>query len=459
MNKLLFYLLESGFCLLVFYALYEIFLKRETYYRLNRAYLLFALLFSMLIPLLKISLPGTNPAGLASFQMEPLTVTASGGASQGVAGFGFLTLFGMVYFIVMFILVLRIILNFSNIKNLYRQGRLMHSEHYTLIIHSLNYPPFSFFRNIFISERHYSGGELDDIIEHEKAHVRQLHTADIVLAELLIILQWFNPIAWLYKKLVTENHEFLADEAVINRGFSPEAYQLRILAQLFGIRSMPAVHNFNESITQKRLKMMERSKSSAVSRLKILAVLPAALLLFFMFACKSNQSNLSAQDASGEKSEVYYQVDEAAEPEGGMMAFRKHIAENVLYPKDAAAKGVQGKVYIQFIVDENGKIVKAVQSSEIPPAPPEPPAEQESPGDPPPPPPPPPVTADIEGVVVVGFKPPEDQETDYAKEDIQLLVDEAIRVITEADVVFKPAMKDGKPVKSAWTMPIVFKLQ
>ena len=78
---------------------------------------------------------------------------------------------------------------------------------------------------------------------------------------------------------------------------------------------------------------------------------------------------------------------------------------------------------------------------------------------PPPPPPPPPETADIEGIVVVGYRPPEGSEAEYAKEDIQLLADEAIRVIMESDLKWKPALKDGKAVKSAWTIPVAFSLQ
>jgi hypothetical protein len=260
--------------------------------------------------------------------------------------------------------------------------------------------------------------------------------------------------------MVTENNEFIADQAVINRGFSPESYQLRILTQLFGIRSMPAAHNFNQSITQKRLKMMEKSRSAAASRLKLLMVLPAGIILFYLFACSSGTAELSPESSPGTagKSDVYLKVDQPAEPAGGVMAFRKYIAEHIRYPEEAAKKGVQGKVYIQFIIDENGNLVKAVESSEVPPPPPPPVADDEVPAEPPPPSLEPEKVV-INGVVVVTFKPPEGHETGYAKEDIQYLVDEAIRVIVECDIDWKPAMKDGKPVKSAWTMPIAFVLQ
>ncbi len=453
-------MIESGICLLVFYSMYQLFMRKETHYHLNRAYLIFSILFSLLVPLLNISLPGAAPSQLIPFQMESLTVSAAGSPAIMERGQGFYEVAGLAYFTVIFLLALRALLNYRVVHRLYARGKVYPSKYYKLILHSMNYPPFSFFRNIYISEGHYKREQLDDIIEHEKAHVRQMHTFDILLAEMLILLQWFNPLAWLFKKRITENHEFLADEAVVNRGFPPEAYQLRILAQLFGIRSMPAVHNFNQSITQKRLKMMEKSKSPAVSRLKMLMTLPAAMMLFYVFACSSGQSELSAQDSpeSDKKADVYYQVDEAAEPEGGVMAFRKYIAENIRYPEEAAKKGVQGRVYIQFIVDEHGKLVKAIQSAEVPPPPPPPPPAEKVDEDAPPPPPPPEKVA-LEGIVVVGYRVPEGSEADYSKEDVQLLANEAIRVIRESDFKWKPAMKDGKAVKSAWTMPIVFKLE
>lgn len=458
MNSHLLYFLQSGLCLLAFWIIYRIFLQGETHYRMNRIYLISTLLFSTLIPLLEISLPGTGAAGLVPIQMEPLTILAGGSPLAGEGGLNYRGFASLVYFAVMLILAFRLLWMLGHIGALYRTGRVVPGIGYRMVLHTREHPPFSFLRTVFISQRQYSEGLAGDITEHEAAHVRQWHSIDALLAEILLLLQWFNPLAWIYRDLIRQNHEFLADEAVINRGFSPEEYRLRIFAQLFGIRAMPAVQPFSHSLTKNRLKMIEKSRSSGSSRLKMFLALPAAMLLFYVFACSSNRAELSAQDpGSGEKSEVFTVVDEAAEPEGGMLSFRKYIAEHIRYPEEAAKKGVQGRVYIQFIVDEKGKIVKAVQSADIPPPPP-PPVEGKE-GEDVPPPPPPPEKVDIKGVVVVGFRPPEGLETDYWKGDVQLLVNEAIRVITEADIQFTPAKKDGRPVKSAWTIPIAFKLE
>jgi hypothetical protein len=456
MNKFILYLLESGLCLLVFFTFYQLTLKKETFYKLNRAYLLSSVVFSLVVPLLNISLRGGAGYPVAGFHMEPILVSATAGAIATSKQIGIYELLAGIYLLVVLGLLTRLALSFRKITRLYSEGKVKFCKGYKLILHPKNYPPFSFFRNIFVSSCHFSEEEIGEIIEHEKAHVSQMHSVDLVIAEVLKVLQWFNPMAWYFKNMITENHEYLADEAVINRGFSPESYQLRILTQLFGIRSMPAVHNFNQSVTQKRLTMMEKSKSTTASKLKMLAALPAAGLLFYMFGCTANTPEVPAgQESSVDAGmEVYYQVDEMAEPDGGVMAFRKDLATRIIYPEDAKVNGAQGKIYVKFIVDENGRIVTAVQDSQVPPPPP-----KTSDGETPPPPPPAPEKIVMEGIVVAGYRPLEGDENQYDPAHIQLLADEAIRVILSSEVQWTAAKKDGKPVKSAWTIPIAFALQ
>jgi len=456
MNSIFPYIIESGLCLLVFFLVYHTLFKHETFYTLNRAYLLSALAFSIVIPIINIRIASEEASNLIPVMLDPVTITAFGGGFTNASDPLIMPVIAGIYFLVMAFLAGRLILNFSRIKRLYKLGSKKAKRDYRLVMHNQNHPPFSFFRTIYINLEHLGEDSLDDIIEHEKAHVRQLHSVDILLTEIMIILQWFNPLVWAHKKSITENHEFLADEAVLNRGFNPDAYQVRIISQLFGIRSMPAAHNFNNSIIKKRLKMIKKPKSPTMAKMKFLLVLPAALAMFYMFACSSGDSEMMAQNAPESESLVYLTPDVMAEYPGGTIAFRKYIAQHVRYPEEAKNKGVQGKVFIQFVVDEEGKIIQMVQNSDVPPPPP---AENKLKTVDEPPTPPAPATIDIEGIVVVGYRPPEGTETDYAKEDIQLLADEAIRVLKSVPEKWKPAIKDGKPVKTAWTIPIAFALQ
>jgi hypothetical protein len=449
MNNLLIYLLESGICLLVFYLLYQLFLRKETYYRMNRAYLLFALCFSLLAPLLNISISAGTTVPLMAYRIEPVVVSSLSTESQ--PGWDPWQYVILVYWMVAAILLARLFFNLSRILKIYRMGSILEEKPFRLVLHPLDHPPFSFFRNIFISKNHYPGPSMKEILEHEKAHVRQLHSVDILLAELLIVLQWFNPLVWIYKKTVTENHEYLADEAVLHRGYCPESYQLRIIAQLFGIRSMPAAHNFNQSIVQKRLKMMEKSKSSSISKFKLLLVLPAALALFYVFACSSSESDLAAQEFPEIEREslVYLEPDVAAEPAGGIMEYRRHLARNIKYPEEAKLNNVQGKIFIQFVIDEKGKVIpNVIGKGKITPPPPPPKEGAKAPA-----------ISTTEGIVVVGYRTVDGAKLDdYTEDQKQLLIDEAIRVI-QLPYEWTPAMKDGKAVKTQWTIPIQFALQ
>jgi hypothetical protein len=215
---------------------------------------------------------------------------------------------------------------------------------------------------------------------------------------------------------------------------------------------MPAAHNFNQSIIQKRLKMMRKSKSTAISKFKLLLVLPAAVALFHVFACSSTDSDLSAQDppAIDEESLVYLEPDVAAEPAGGVMEFRRHLTKNIIYPEQAKKDGVQGKVFIQFVIDEHGIVIPNVENNgKILPPPPVEAEKAETTIQ----------TAHAEGIVVVGYRSVDgDESSEYTEEQKQSLIDEAIRVI-QLPYKWTPAMKDGKPVKTQWTIPIQFALQ
>lgn len=209
---------------------------------------------------------------------------------------------------------------------------------------------------------------------------------------------------------------------------------------------------------------MEKTRSSKWAKYKILLALPLAGLIFFIFACTQKKSDTNqespAEEITPSESVVYLEPDEIAEFPGGPDALREFIAENLQYPGEAAKNGVQGRIFIQFVVDETGKVEQFVNEGEPPPPPP-PPKVEETPEEPSsgeaPPPPPPPVTINAGGITVVKFIPG-DESAKYNAEHIKLLEDEAIRVIKMLPD-FKPATKDGNPVKVMFTFPINFVLE
>ena len=122
-------------------------------------------------------------------------------------------------------------------------------------------------------------------------HIIQKHSVDILLAEVLTIVLWFNPFAWLYKKSIKENHEFLADEGVISNGYSANHYQKLLFEQSTGLH-LSLANNFNQSLTFKRLNMMKKIRSNKLAKYKVLLMIPAFLLMIFFVACSNDEASL-----------------------------------------------------------------------------------------------------------------------------------------------------------------------
>jgi hypothetical protein len=146
------------------------------------------------------------------------------------------------------------------------------------------FSPFSFLNIIFINDKIIAENDLRRIIAHEKIHIKQYHSFDILLMELATIFQWFNPFVWPYKKSLQETHEYLADYGVIAQGFSKAKYQLLMLEQHVGMKLFEFANNFKQSLIKRRLTMMTKNKSRSIARLKFLLVLPLASLLVLAFA-------------------------------------------------------------------------------------------------------------------------------------------------------------------------------
>jgi hypothetical protein len=211
-------------------------------------------------------------------------------------------------------------------------------------------------------------------------HIRQKHTLDLILLEGMTIMQWFNPFIWMYRRSLKGIHEYLADEGVILKGTGISAYQKMLLDQVMGIQLNDLTNNFNQSLLKRRFIMMNRRKSGFTVLLKPLLALPVIFLVMMIFSL-SGRNNALGQDpppqpnskdsplppadknlddsksvtSSGQEETDYLAVSQKPEFKGGEVEFIKYILENVKYPEDAKKKGITGKVYVQYVVDETGK--------------------------------------------------------------------------------------------------------
>jgi hypothetical protein len=143
---------------------------------------------------------------------------------------------------------------------------------------------FSFFNFVFLNKTIIADGDLDRVLAHELAHVRQRHSFDIVFAEFLTVIQWFNPFVWPYKRSLRETHEYLADRAVVAQGCGLARYQLLIVEQHVGGRLLELASSFRTSQIKRRIVMLSRQETKGLARWKPLLILPLAVILVLAFA-------------------------------------------------------------------------------------------------------------------------------------------------------------------------------
>ena len=278
MNDLLRYVLESGVCLALFFFIYRIFLRNETYFLLNRFYLVSALLLSFIIPAINAASPFIKSPAVAS--SPPLDGTLPAPA----ATFGPAKILLFIYLSGVAVFLLRLIFHLSKLHSVIRRRGCRDCGDIKLVSVDGDFAPFSFLNVVFLNERSLSQDNLERILAHERVHIRQGHSLDVLLMELVIILEWFNPFVWPYKKSLQETHEYLADCGVIAQGFSATRYKLLLFEQHVGAQLFEFANNFKQSQIKRRLTMMSKIKSGNAAKLKLLCVLPLAAFLVLAFA-------------------------------------------------------------------------------------------------------------------------------------------------------------------------------
>ena len=400
------YILKSSVCLAVFYLFYRLLLSRETFHRFNRVALLSILLLSCLLPLVEVTVEKQtevhqtmmtleqwlmladmmNTTNVAELQIEEVTVT-------------WIQVALLVYLAGILLFAFRNGYSLLKLGNLLRSGRKEDLSKYTdggekvtLIVHDHDIAPFSWMKYIVISQK-----DLDEngreILIHELAHIQNRHSWDLLVADICIFFQWFNPASWLLKQELQNIHEYEADETVIEKGVDAKQYQLLLIKKAVGTTLYSMANSFNHSKLKKRITMMLKEKSSPWARLKYLYVLPVAAIAVTAFArpevsdkvekissvkvndlaaivetkvVESAGDTTKPADVKYVPAEVRKQlkgtpVFEVAEempefPGGGMSAFMDYIKTNMRYPASAKENGTQGRVTVQFVVDEDGSI-------------------------------------------------------------------------------------------------------
>lgn len=281
-------LLKSTICITVCYFFYFLLLRNETWHTLNRIYLILGILFSHLIPFMKITVYQEAPEIISRMVPVALPVNiqlypTSEATETGLTLQPFQIL-GIVYITGIVVMVLRFVVSTCQVlKIIYRSEKVLVNG-----IKVALYPnaliPFSFFQYLVIGKNDYERDHKRFVLAHEQKHIRQFHWVDMLIMEMIMILHWYNPFVWLVKRSLKNVHEFLADEGVLKHGYGTLEYQKVLLKNTVGEIRYTMAKSFYQSKLKKRLAMMKKNRSTSISRLRLIAFLPIISFLFYAFA-------------------------------------------------------------------------------------------------------------------------------------------------------------------------------
>src|SRR6187551_496797 len=329
------YIINVAVILLACLAFYKLLLRRETFYKVNRFFLIACLAISFVLPLVQVpqqfSLrkPTTaviqQPSLIVTEQVQQsppnvkqdaINTDGANNATQPVAAkaentrFSFAQLMNWLFWIYWFgVIVFGVSFLFQLVLLLVRAYRspVIIDGPYRIVEVSGDKAPCSFGNNIFINPEKYEWETYNQILLHEKIHIRENHTLDIIIAELLLIFQWFNPFAWIYRREIESNLEFLTDDQLMQqKKVDKHSYQLSLMKVSAPHFPLSLTTNYNQSILKKRIAMMNTKRSNLHTAWKYFFLMP----VFAFLACLFNEPVAYGQNdqkvAKTEKSDTYH---------------------------------------------------------------------------------------------------------------------------------------------------------
>ncbi|WP_236975109.1 M56 family metallopeptidase [Membranihabitans maritimus] len=280
------YISKYILCSLILIVFYFLVLEREKTFIFNRYFLLFSIVFSLVLPLLPVHhinsshLPESIPLIYKSLETSfsgvdnPINQSGKHSMRMGLV---------IIYLVVAGFLIIRFTMNLHQIFYLINKSRIIKYKQVHLVLVSDQQLVYSFMNYIFLPEKDYKNGDINkQVIHHEMAHISQKHTWDVVALEFLICFLWFNPLLLLYRKALTTNHEYLADDSVVRITGDQYSYQYLLIQKASAVRSN-LVHSFNYLRIKKRLKMITKNSSTWMGMLNNTLSIPLFLLLFMLF--------------------------------------------------------------------------------------------------------------------------------------------------------------------------------
>lgn len=471
-------LLFSAVAIALFFGLYVATLRRSNLLRLRRYYLVGTLMVAMVIPFVSIETKAPQVARVSAYMQQiqmsdeipALQIEGQEATIENVqavtppnsvavpVSWTWKDLLALVYLTGCGITFILLIIKLVRTFRYYRRSNLSESlSTWEMRVRILAEPdgnlPFSFLRSVFVNPEVFTDSELRQVLSHERAHIRQHHTADLLFLEVVKVLQWFNPLIYLYLRELKSVHEYLADEEVLAQGAVKRDYLELLYKQLCVGKFAPVGNSFRHFLTKKRIQMMNQKAKRTVSAWWLTALIPiiAGLLLV---NCHPKTDNLPEEVAADE--EVCENPDVMPEFPGGIQQYFDNFFSSMQYPEISKKYKMQGFYTIRFIVEKDGKIYfTELDTAYV--------KWQPLNGN------------DSKMVAYIGnmaLRNAEFSEALSSDQDEPAMEDSqsvrcALQQIEEANMAeidrafratpaCKPAMKDGQPVRCALRMPVVF---
>lgn len=286
------YILKSIAILSIFYSIYHIVLQKDTFFSANRHYLLSGMIAALVFPFLeytKIIYRDIQPVDLSIIDDSIFidTVSTVPETQPDTLFINWWQIVLVIYGIGLTIMIIRLLVQLISLHKLISAYPKTRKDGYIYVaITDKTITPFSFFTTICYNPKLHTPKELEMILAHEKIHARQRHTIDILLTQCILAIQWFNPLAWLYKKSLEQNLEYIADNGAIQEVSSSREYQ-HTLVKVSSTLIQPALtNNFYHSLIKKRIVMLNKQTSHKRNLWKLGLVLPALALFMYSFNVK-----------------------------------------------------------------------------------------------------------------------------------------------------------------------------
>ncbi|MCQ2226959.1 MAG: M56 family metallopeptidase [Bacteroidales bacterium] len=447
-TTILTYELKVAILLAVFYMFYRLLLSKETFHMVNRAILLFTAIASFVLPFCVIT---TTEIATIKAEVKPLILGNFDGSgivteiAEATTEYNYQELWQISLLAAMIvgaiIVSIKTIWSIISVSRIIRKGtkKVLADGTEIIVSDKAKSGPFSWMNFIVLSEEDLNE-PYKSIILHEQGHIAYGHSWDIIITDLLTSLQWFNPAIWMLRSDLRALHEYQADDYALRGGINAKEYQLLLIKKAISMSGYSVANGFNHSILKNRITMMLSKKSSVRGLVKTLYLIPAVGISLAAFAetktiyvaAEEEVTNPVTEDKvtenlaivqeetapiieekvpeaveqqDGDEEEVFMVVEEMPEFPGGEEALVKYVVESVRYPEEAKNKNIQGRVFVHFVIDKEGRV----------------------------------------------------KDEKVAKEVDPLLDAEAVRVVS-AMPKWKPGKHRGQAVNTAFTIPITFAL-